>query len=68
VTGRVGGIASNSNTRFEQIAFIGAIFVCDPRRDWLEALEAGGRLKVGALFTAMKWGVAFGAHPFEIDV
>ena len=62
------GVAGHRNARLEQIALVGLILHRDPHRHRLQALKAGGRLKMGALFAAMQRGTAFGTFALPIDI
>ena len=66
----VGGscVPGNGNTRLKQIAFVGLIFQRDPQRHRLQALEAGRRLEMRTLFTAMQRRSALGAFAFPVNI
>jgi hypothetical protein len=59
-------VARHSNTRFEQVAFVGFILQRNPDRNGLQALKARGRFEVGALLAAVQSGSAFRAVAAEI--
>jgi hypothetical protein len=63
----VGGtFAGHGNTRGKEGALVGLVFVGKAHRDGFQALEAGGRLEVRALFAAMQFRVALGASAGEV--
>ncbi len=63
-----GCISGHGDARLKQRAFIGLIFRRDPHRHRLHALEARGRLEIGALLAAMQGDAALGAFAGEIGV
>ena len=62
------GVAGHGDARLKQIAFVGLILHRNPHRHRLQALEAGGRLEVRALFAAVQRRAAFGTLALPIDI
>lgn len=60
-------ISRDGHARFKQRAIVRLILDRDSHRNRLQALEAGGRLKVRALFAAMQIRVALGTLAFPIN-
>src|SRR5579875_2737041 len=61
-------VTGDGHARGKQLAGIGLILDGDAGSDGLDALEARGGIKVGALLAAVKGGAAFGAVALEVYV
>jgi hypothetical protein len=59
-------VARNGDAGAEQLALVQRILQRDTRGNRFQALEPGGRFKVGALFAAVKGHRAFRTIPFEV--
>ena len=64
---RGGDLAGDGDAWREEFALVAGVLGRDAEGDRLEALEAGGGLKVSAELAAVEVGIAFGAGALEVD-